>query len=315
MQKNQSGKKNQAINNKILLFGVATKDSISQGLTSFENFTHGARGNACAPDFYKEAWTSRRTAHSTSADARVTPLHPLSVSGHVSCNRIRNMANLFLFYVQIFFGGSLGSVPQAADYQISSARVLPSSTSDEQCGFCCRHRHETGHASLFNTSHATSQRCRYLKDWHGLVAFSGHGGAAKMRSPLNVSLFYVQVSGSPSLHCKRSNNVFLLLLPCPSVLYTIFCGYAHVSQLLLLCGDVEMNPGPDDVTSPVLAATAALSDLAESRHEDVMRSFSELKATQEALTHKVSDLSTRLLTICGNTSIFHASHGHIQNSY
>lgn len=82
------------------------------------------------------------------------------------------------------------------------------------------------------------------------------------------------------------------------MLCDIFCDCVHVSKLLLVCGDVEVNPGPsDDENCAVLAAIATLSAKAESRHEDVMRSFSELKATQEALANKVSDLSTRLETL------------------
>ncbi|CAN8014530.1 unnamed protein product [Ixodes persulcatus] len=61
----------------------------------------------------------------------------------------------------------------------------------------------------------------------------------------NPICFLVQVGSFPSLHTKRTNNVCLLLFPCPSVLYlSIIERFDVLKSLLLLSGDVELNPGP-----------------------------------------------------------------------
>ncbi|KAH8008776.1 hypothetical protein HPB51_004166 [Rhipicephalus microplus] len=130
----------------------------------------------------------------------------------------------------------------------------------------------------------------YLKDGHRTPAFSGHEGAAGMCSSLiKPLLFVVQVSEIPSLYCKRSSNVCLLLFPCPSVFCEIIYECVLVSKQLLLCGDVKTNPGPN---SEVLAAITNLSTKLESRHADVLQQFADLKKNQEKLTRTVSELAT-----------------------
>lgn len=73
---------------------------------------------------------------------------------------------------------------------------------------------------------------------------SGHGGNAKMQSS-NPFLFFIQVRKSYG-KCFRSNNLCLVMLPCPRSLYEMFqCAIVSLRFLLLLGGDVEENPGPD----------------------------------------------------------------------
>lgn len=119
-------------------------------------------------------------------------------------------------------------------------------------------------------------------------------------------LLLVQVGEPPSLYSKRSSNLCLLLFPCPSVLCETIADCAHVCKQLLLCGDVELDPGPPrldpDLDSSgadvgVLAASAAMSAKLDGRHSEVRNAFAELKKNQEMLTRTVSDLSTRLAAL------------------
>ncbi|XP_050030536.2 uncharacterized protein [Dermacentor andersoni] len=75
------------------------------------------------------------------------------------------------------------------------------------------------------------------------TAGSGHGSIAKMQ-PSNPFLFILQVSRRYD-KSFRSNNVCLILLPCPRSLRESFCKlFAVLRMLLLLGGDIELNPGP-----------------------------------------------------------------------
>ncbi|XP_070384743.1 uncharacterized protein [Dermacentor albipictus] len=158
------------------------------------------------------------------------------------------------------------------------------------------------HSSGTSTTPAPSLHSEPLKDWRRLSAFSGHGRAAKMMSLTNPLFMHVQVGGTSSLNSKRSNNLCLLLLPCPSVLYDTLCECIFVVKLLLLCGDIEENPGPLNADSSkshkeLLDAIGALSTKIDNRHSEVMHAFAELKENQEELSHTVADLACRLANL------------------
>ncbi|XP_070390823.1 uncharacterized protein [Dermacentor albipictus] len=75
------------------------------------------------------------------------------------------------------------------------------------------------------------------------TAGSGHGSIAKMQ-PSNPFLFILQVSRRYD-KSFRSNDVCLILLPCPRSLRESFCKlFVFLRMLLLLGGDVDLNPGP-----------------------------------------------------------------------
>ncbi|XP_072142787.1 uncharacterized protein [Dermacentor andersoni] len=58
-------------------------------------------------------------------------------------------------------------------------------------------------------------------------------------------VFFIHVSKRYG-KCLRSNNVFLLLLPCPQPVFDMLCTLSVSLRLLLLMGgDIEPNPGPD----------------------------------------------------------------------
>ncbi|XP_064488326.1 uncharacterized protein LOC135400418 [Ornithodoros turicata] len=66
-----------------------------------------------------------------------------------------------------------------------------------------------------------------------------------MRPPYLPLLFLIQVGPSPHYHCLISNDLCLVVLPGPKVLSILYSDCLTVlRQLLLLSGDMELNPGP-----------------------------------------------------------------------
>ncbi|XP_077486842.1 uncharacterized protein LOC144098218 [Amblyomma americanum] len=62
---------------------------------------------------------------------------------------------------------------------------------------------------------------------------------------LNQFCFIVQVSDYSRMKCFRSDDRFLLLLPCPLGLQSVVSAVSFKISLLI-CGDIESNPGPTD---------------------------------------------------------------------
>nr|XP_037273562.1 uncharacterized protein LOC119165496 [Rhipicephalus microplus] len=104
---------------------------------------------------------------------------------------------------------------------------------------------------------------------------------------------FVDVGNRPSLYSKRSSDTCLLLFPGPSVIYDNVSECFHVLKLLL-CGDIESNPGPDD---KVLTAIASLSAKVDSRHAELLAVLNQVQTNQSLLEQKVTDLSSRLATV------------------
>ncbi|XP_037559130.1 uncharacterized protein LOC119436374 [Dermacentor silvarum] len=115
-----------------------------------------------------------------------------------------------------------------------------------------------------------------------------------MQSPLNPFCFHMQVCEAPSLYYKRTSNACLLLFPCPSVFFASLCECVFVAKLLILCGDVELNPGPetDKQYKELFAAISALSEKIDSRHIEVMTDIPA--AVAEAVKKENASLLTRL---------------------
>ncbi|XP_077558922.1 uncharacterized protein LOC144174231 [Haemaphysalis longicornis] len=115
-----------------------------------------------------------------------------------------------------------------------------------------------------------------------------------MQSLQNPFLFIVQVGKHASLHAKRSSNIWLLLFPSPLVILGDLSECVHVVKLLMLAGDVELNPGLEE---DILAAIAALFAKTDARHTEVIGMLSEVRANQQKLEEKVSSLASRLATV------------------
>ncbi|XP_077558141.1 uncharacterized protein LOC144173705 [Haemaphysalis longicornis] len=124
-----------------------------------------------------------------------------------------------------------------------------------------------------------------------------------MRPLLTPFCFIVQVGTPPSLNCKRSNNAFLLLLPSPSVLLSVTADCVRVAKLLLMCGDVEENPGPTDGTDvttlsdELRTVIKSITSHVDSRHDELKKVLYEVKSSQTKLEKTVSDINSRLAAV------------------
>lgn len=67
----------------------------------------------------------------------------------------------------------------------------------------------------------------------------GHGSTAPMQTRQTHCRFLVQVGSAPSLYCRRSSNVYELLLLCPHILFSFICELVRVMKVLLMSDDVE----------------------------------------------------------------------------
>ncbi|XP_072144716.1 uncharacterized protein [Dermacentor andersoni] len=63
---------------------------------------------------------------------------------------------------------------------------------------------------------------------------------------VNPFCFVVQVSAYLHAKCYRSDDRFLLLLPCPLSIRNLLSDVCSFRKSLLNCGDIESNPGPTD---------------------------------------------------------------------
>ncbi|XP_077486716.1 uncharacterized protein LOC144098020 [Amblyomma americanum] len=123
-----------------------------------------------------------------------------------------------------------------------------------------------------------------------------------------------QVSSVTSLYAKKSNDVCLLLFPCPGVLLCVFSEcFDIVNQLLALSGDVELNPGPNtrhqvqdslpDVQSKQLEDMFAILETLNTRSAKMqldqkafIKSIDDLKNSQLKL-EDLSEMNERLTNV------------------
>ncbi|XP_040357426.2 uncharacterized protein LOC121046817 [Ixodes scapularis] len=144
-----------------------------------------------------------------------------------------------------------------------------------------------------------------LKPWSALGCFSGHGNSLGMHRS-NAVCILVQVGSVPSLHAKKTNNHCLLLFPCPSVFFALLLECLDVLRsLLLLSGDVELNPGPmtvaqatqlDDVCK-LLQDLNARAIKSQEGQSSLIKTVEEIKKNQQSIEAKINEFGSRLLLV------------------
>lgn len=77
-----------------------------------------------------------------------------------------------------------------------------------------------------------------------LITFSELGSCASETMFTNMFCFVVQVCAHMSTKCFRSDNHFLVLLPCPLCIVNLLSDVCLFPRNLLVCGDVETNQRP-----------------------------------------------------------------------
>ncbi|KAH8042453.1 hypothetical protein HPB51_023463 [Rhipicephalus microplus] len=145
------------------------------------------------------------------------------------------------------------------------------------------------------------------------LAFSGHGSSVRETMP-KILLYAPQVRNQFSLFAQRSNNRFLILLPCPQVLCETLLDCVDVALLLLLSGDIETNPGPSNPRNQSTAPDEPqdanseqmntmlqiLKDINERTiaftkgQADLQTDITEIKSGQQAIETKLVDIFGRL---------------------
>ncbi|XP_042147735.1 uncharacterized protein LOC121047579 [Ixodes scapularis] len=107
--------------------------------------------------------------------------------------------------------------------------------------------------------------------------------------------FAIQVSPAYPAWNYRSNDPFLVLLPCPQRCKQLLIDCVHaVVNLLELCGDVETNPGPSD-TNPASSDTQLILQLITGQKE-IAKGIQEVKVAQTSMEQKMSSFEKRLET-------------------
>ncbi|XP_077485423.1 uncharacterized protein LOC144095625 [Amblyomma americanum] len=114
----------------------------------------------------------------------------------------------------------------------------------------------------------------------------GHSSNSGMRMH-NPFVYLVQVRRRYG-KCLRSNDPFLLVLPCPTQLCPLLCDLAmHVADLLLLAGDIETNPGPD--LAQIFKQLEAIAGDIKSIKEERLASIEAKLENMAALDKKILD--------------------------
>ncbi|XP_077511941.1 uncharacterized protein LOC144122734 [Amblyomma americanum] len=114
------------------------------------------------------------------------------------------------------------------------------------------------------------------------AAATGHGSATRMRFTDNPFLLLVQVRKRYGV-CIRSNNPFLLVLPCPRLLFDVT---VSLRKLLLLGGDIEANPGPDtaQILTQLQEIASDIKEIKEKRLADIDNKLDALARLEKQVT-------------------------------
>ncbi|XP_037509563.1 uncharacterized protein LOC119386310 [Rhipicephalus sanguineus] len=123
----------------------------------------------------------------------------------------------------------------------------------------------------------------------------------------NPFVFYApQVCNCFSIFARKSDNRYLVMLPCPRVLCETLCNFFDSSLLLLCCGDIESNPGPPRtrstqtevrLTSQQASIQNRLDDLEDRSRRDnlIIHGIPDARETWQQTEQKALDvLSTAL---------------------
>ncbi|XP_049274574.1 uncharacterized protein LOC125759608 [Rhipicephalus sanguineus] len=137
---------------------------------------------------------------------------------------------------------------------------------------------------------------------------SGQGGSASATMRYKPFLFLIQVSYLPGDKSFKSNNVFLVLLPCPQCLERIVVICLHLLDLLSLCGDVESNPGPKGSSESVRGKESSSENLSDrslllevlAGQKELMKRMDKFDSSQKDITNTLAQFKDRLESLeCG----------------
>ncbi|XP_077502477.1 uncharacterized protein LOC144113316 [Amblyomma americanum] len=132
-----------------------------------------------------------------------------------------------------------------------------------------------------------------IKGETALSLISGHGSSLSGNMLRNPFCFVLQVSRYLPTKCYRSDNRFLVLLPSPLPLMNVFDYVISIPRDLLVCGDVEANPGPTEkeMLSELLDGQGKLTAAVEALHY----SQTDIERNISALTDRIEGLEKQLV--------------------
>ncbi|XP_077494403.1 uncharacterized protein LOC144105085 [Amblyomma americanum] len=218
--------------------------------------------------------------------------HPTraAATGHGSATRMRFTDNPFLLLVQLF----LALLDHAGDrsMQLPSRMTHGSDTADVRPPDQL-HAPTWDHRWILQSATTCADHYMHLgqvatpPDWaiycHPTrAAATGHGSATRMRFTDNPFLLLVQVRKRYGV-CIRSNNPFLLVLPCPRLLFDVT---VSLRKLLLLGGDIEANPGPDtaQILTQLQEIASDIKEIKEKRLADIDNKLDALARLEKQVT-------------------------------
>ncbi|KAH8039262.1 hypothetical protein HPB51_005508 [Rhipicephalus microplus] len=159
--------------------------------------------------------------------------------------------NIF-FLAQIFSIAITGHAPpwSLVDHPDNPYPTLLQEESEQLSHFCYITDSPGGMLAVFSEYSArgrvTSSQQQLINAPPHPGLFSGHGSSVAATMFNRNILFLAQVSRMPEAKPFRSNDVCLLLLPCPIGVKRALSSFSFRAfvNLLLRCGDIEQNPGP-----------------------------------------------------------------------
>ncbi|XP_075547628.1 uncharacterized protein LOC142582112 [Dermacentor variabilis] len=213
--------------------------------------------------------------------------------------------NPFVFVMQVL-GPFIACLflPGLATTPLTAPSSLPTHLSVDVTG--ARQRTTAIASPVFGTTHSSLDYLSLAAEWEAPshpasllgpaikqeqppVALCGLGGFATAQAT-NPFVFVMQVGERFSLFAKKSNNYFLVQLPSPQCLNAVLadCFHLVLSLLLLLSGDIETNPGPDNAA--ILAELKKIS----TGQSKLISEVQDLKSQLLATDRNVSDLGKRM---------------------
>ncbi|XP_077536069.1 uncharacterized protein LOC144148407 [Haemaphysalis longicornis] len=222
-----------------LLLDLATAGTTTEKEPTLVLHTRTTNGD-CAQELplYDEHWASGLPSSTTSPQQSIRSLSPPDhFSGHVGWPHVSVMTNPLLFFMQFLL---LDLATAGTTTEKEPTLVIHTRTTNGDCAQELPLYDEHWASGLPSSTTSPQQSIRSLSPPDH---FSGHVGWPHVSVMTNPLLFFMQVSNNVST-VKTSNPLFIQLT-CPRKLHAICLSVRKVlSRLLLLCGDIESNPGP-----------------------------------------------------------------------
>ncbi|KAM7311099.1 uncharacterized protein ISCGN_008007 [Ixodes scapularis] len=147
---------------------------------------------------------------------------------------------------------------------------------------------------LHNHRAATMEQCRSSTRADPAAAIvTGHGNFGTDKSSNMPLLFVIQQVSDGNCVNFRSDNRFIIVLPCPQVFFDCAMN-CRDNLLLLLSGDVERNPGPETRLETMISQVLENQKQLKSELKEVKENQIASQQRQNAMADKITHLETAL---------------------